>query len=274
MAANSWDNNRGGAKKIDLSQHIFGGTIGGPIVRNKMFFFGDYQGFLRDRPGEQVVSVAPGGLAAGRLLGRRRDHPRSADRAAVPRQQNPCRAGSARSRGRCLPTSSSIRCRRCPAASNNLVARLFGHAEGVPGRRQGRLRTSRRNDRMFGRVSYQNFKSEPERAPLESQLIGTNDSPFLGLAFNWTRTVSASTLNELLVGYTQGQVRDESRPTGPESATPTRRIGIPGGQPIPGLSNFDICGRGIRRALASRSSTTSRPIRSRRSSRSSRAGIS
>ena len=30
-------------KKSELSQHIFGGTIGGPIVRNKLFFFGDYQ---------------------------------------------------------------------------------------------------------------------------------------------------------------------------------------------------------------------------------------
>ena len=44
---------------------------------------------------------------------------------------------------------------------------------------------------MFGRFSYQNYKSEPERAPLESNLIATNDSPFLGLAFNWTRTLSA-----------------------------------------------------------------------------------
>ena len=59
MAANSWDNNRGGAEKLDLSQHIFGFTLGGPFMRNKLFFFGDYQSFIRDRPGEQVVSVAP-----------------------------------------------------------------------------------------------------------------------------------------------------------------------------------------------------------------------
>ena len=46
------------------------------------------------------------------------------------------------------------------------------------------------NDRMFGRFSYQKYKSEPERAPLESNLITLNDSPFMGLAFNWTRTLS------------------------------------------------------------------------------------
>jgi hypothetical protein len=61
MAANSWDNNRvvPGAKKADLSQHIFGATLGGPLIKNKLFFFGDFQGFVRDRPGELVRSVAP-----------------------------------------------------------------------------------------------------------------------------------------------------------------------------------------------------------------------
>jgi hypothetical protein len=59
MAANSWDNNRVTAKKPELSQHIFGATLGGPIARNEIFFFGDYQGFLRDRPGELPRTVAP-----------------------------------------------------------------------------------------------------------------------------------------------------------------------------------------------------------------------
>ena len=65
LAANSWDNNRGHAAKADLSQNIFGATIGGPIVQNKLFFFGDYQGFLVDQPGQQVVSVAPAAWRQG-----------------------------------------------------------------------------------------------------------------------------------------------------------------------------------------------------------------
>src|SRR5262249_27525483 len=61
MAANSWENNRvtPAAKKAELSQNIFGVTLGGPIVKNKIFFFGDYQGFIRNRPGELVATVAP-----------------------------------------------------------------------------------------------------------------------------------------------------------------------------------------------------------------------
>src|SRR3990170_1098774 len=47
MAANSWENNRAKAAKAELSQHIFGATIGGPILKNKLFFFGDFQTFRR-----------------------------------------------------------------------------------------------------------------------------------------------------------------------------------------------------------------------------------
>src|SRR5206468_1513043 len=67
LAANSFFNNKAGAKKAELSQHIFGGTLGGPIVKNKIFFFGDYQGFVRNVPSELVRSVAPENWRRGAL---------------------------------------------------------------------------------------------------------------------------------------------------------------------------------------------------------------
>src|SRR5437870_2209734 len=42
--ATSWSFNRSAADKPDRTQQIFGGTVGGPIVRDRIFFFGDYQG--------------------------------------------------------------------------------------------------------------------------------------------------------------------------------------------------------------------------------------
>ncbi|MDP9162199.1 MAG: carboxypeptidase-like regulatory domain-containing protein, partial [Acidobacteriota bacterium] len=47
LAANSWLNNFTGLPKQDLAWHQFGGTLGGPLVRNKLFYFGDYEGFHR-----------------------------------------------------------------------------------------------------------------------------------------------------------------------------------------------------------------------------------
>jgi hypothetical protein len=56
-AANFFSNKSGAAKPFRL-RNQFGGTIGGPIVSNKTFFFGDYEG-LRDRAGVVRLSSVP-----------------------------------------------------------------------------------------------------------------------------------------------------------------------------------------------------------------------
>src|SRR5436309_916160 len=67
--ANTWDNNRSNAPKAQRTQHIFGGTIGGPIKKDKWFLFGDYQGTRFDAPGSETVSVAPAEWRSGDLSG-------------------------------------------------------------------------------------------------------------------------------------------------------------------------------------------------------------
>jgi Carboxypeptidase regulatory-like domain len=43
LNANRWENNRSGLAKNKFGQNIFGGTLGGPIVREHTFFFVSYQ---------------------------------------------------------------------------------------------------------------------------------------------------------------------------------------------------------------------------------------
>jgi hypothetical protein len=50
--------NRSGAKKPVFKQNQFGGTVGGPILRNRAFFFFSYQG-TRRRIGQTFISTVP-----------------------------------------------------------------------------------------------------------------------------------------------------------------------------------------------------------------------
>ena len=56
--ANNYFNNRAGRPKPDFSQHQFGGTSGGPIVKDKTFYFFDYQGY-RVQQGATYLSTVP-----------------------------------------------------------------------------------------------------------------------------------------------------------------------------------------------------------------------
>ena len=58
LNANSLSNNAFGIKKSSLSHNIYGGTVGGPIMRNKLFYFGSWEG-LRDRRGRNTSYGVP-----------------------------------------------------------------------------------------------------------------------------------------------------------------------------------------------------------------------
>jgi hypothetical protein len=58
LDANDFFANRAGIPKPESRQHLFGASLGGPIVRNRMFFFGAYEG-LRLRQPQTVEMVVP-----------------------------------------------------------------------------------------------------------------------------------------------------------------------------------------------------------------------
>lgn len=57
-AANSFFNNASGIEKPKLNRNIFGGSLGGPIRRDRFFFFADYEG-RRDRSESTETRIVP-----------------------------------------------------------------------------------------------------------------------------------------------------------------------------------------------------------------------
>ena len=58
LDANLWINNTSDMPRGGFSQNQFGGTIGGPVVKDKLFFFGDLERFT-SREATTVTSTAP-----------------------------------------------------------------------------------------------------------------------------------------------------------------------------------------------------------------------
>ena len=70
LNANAWANNWQGVPRTALRWNQFGGTAGGPILRDKLFFFADYQGLRKHTPSSVYSgTVAPAAWRTGDLSG-------------------------------------------------------------------------------------------------------------------------------------------------------------------------------------------------------------
>src|SRR5437667_246583 len=67
LDANGFFNNRNKAARAPIRRNIFGGTLGGPVIKNKAFFFVDYEGTEQRTSGASTASVAPTAWRTGDL---------------------------------------------------------------------------------------------------------------------------------------------------------------------------------------------------------------
>src|SRR6266478_1901398 len=58
LNANDFFANRGGVKRPPFTQNQFGANVGGPVLKNKLFFFSSYEGF-RQRKGSILTTWVP-----------------------------------------------------------------------------------------------------------------------------------------------------------------------------------------------------------------------
>jgi hypothetical protein len=235
--ANTWDNNRSNAPKAERTQHIFGGTLGGPLVPSKLFAFGDYQGTRFEAPGSETASVAPEEWRRGDLTSAGTTIRDPLTGQPFPGNQIP--AGRISPIARAILSNTSLY--PLPNRSvGGVVGNYVGDALTTTRAHQGDVRidwNAAANDKIFGRLSIAEYTSKNNLRPFPLLLGLARDAPFRNVAFNWNRVFSPALINEVLVGFNQIAVVTNTLDwAGIGNAN--ANFGIAGGQPIPGLSSI------------------------------------
>ncbi len=203
MDANSWANNRSHAAKPERTQHIYGATLGGPIVKNKLFIFGNYQGTRFDAPGSETISVAPEAWRRGDLssvTATIKDPVTGAVFAGQPDSDEPhqpdCRRAAQQHEP--VPAAEPDSHRR----HRQLRRRDADDEPCQPGRFQDRL--EHLDQRQGVRpVFVRRVPGEDQQRAMPLLLGSQTDAPFRNVAVNWNRVMSQSLVNEVLVGFNQ-----------------------------------------------------------------------
>ena len=228
LNANSWANKHTvtPTAKNSFTRNIFGGTIGGPIFRDRLFVFGDYQGGRYHLAGPANATV----LSAKQRLG---DFSELLDRSQM-----------------CLATDSTAQCTArliqlydpttagSPAYANNKIPinnpaaqYLLAHPELYPAPNQAPQRGSPALNNYRGVQKLRNYGDQFDvkmdwRAtqkdnlsirytqgdsgqttinPLPTSFASAPTFPVRGVAINEVHTINSSIVNEFRAGYTRIQ---------------------------------------------------------------------
>ncbi len=235
LNANSWFNNHHDLAKPKLRWNMFGGTVGGPIKKNKLFFFFDYQGQRFDHPASpstfnvfsakertgdfselcQTGFTGPGGTCAPDAAGSNLPHLQLYNPCnpgtGVPGV--PCTAAASRTlfAGNIIPLNMID-----PVASALFASPLYPTPPSSAGIQNNAINTAAtpfnshqydikvdynitEKDRLYARYSHA-YQSNPTTNSFALFGIGYSQAPITNDVVNWTHVFKPSLLNEFRFG--------------------------------------------------------------------------
>jgi hypothetical protein len=251
LAAKSWNANTNGLRKDDLKWNQAGATLGGPIMKNKLFYFGSYEGFHRDFS-QSGVGAVPTDLEHGGVFAMTITDPLTGK--PFPNNTIP--------KDRWDPLAAKILDAYAAAnrpgrvTSSGLVADNYAYqAPGIENTHKIDLRSdfvADANSRFF--VRYSLLQQRINRDEILTGIVEANSNQ--GEQFNrnhsvgasWNRVIGSRMVNELRLGYTNtdalfahatanGMKADEFGFTGLTPAQLTT-----GGIPLINLPNYTSVG--------------------------------
>jgi Carboxypeptidase regulatory-like domain len=238
LNANDWSRNFTGAKRQALRWNNFGGTFGGPIKKDKLFFFVDYQGQRLGTPTSvSAASLLTAQERAGdfsQLL-----NPSLTNKSAI-QLYNPYAIGPNGQRvpfaGNVIPANllspaavNIVRSQYYPAANNNLLINnyLYSTQSAINGD-QGDAKVDWNisdKDRMFGRYSRSMIDNPTTNSlPLSYNSFATY--PTHNGVLDWTRTVNPTFVNDARIGVNYVLVNNGAATNNLNNFAQT--VGIPG----------------------------------------------
>jgi hypothetical protein len=223
LNAAQWSQNIAKPANVDnkgkIRWNMFGGTVGGPIKKDKLFFFGDYQGerFItpasfeyvtvftaRERAGDfgELCSAfdSTGKCTSGVQLYNPYQVDASGNRAFIPNNNLPAAGLTidpvaeklfSNTSLYPLPTSSGLRLNQGDSRGTRTIGDQFDVKIDA---------NLTEKDRIFGRFSY-GRQEIPGTNSFPLYFGSFSHTPTRNLALDWTRTISPSLVNEVRVGY-------------------------------------------------------------------------
>jgi hypothetical protein len=264
LNANQWENkinpNSAAIPRAPVRWNMFGGTLGGPVFKNKLFFFVDYQGQRFDHPPAgsfiSVFTPAEQGGNFGALL-----------TASTPIQlYNPCQGTTGQNGTACvaattrqifpgniIPASMISPVAAALFASslypktinNNLTGNALEESSTAFNSDQGDVRVDYRissKDQVSGRFT-RAFQIDPST---NSQLLfgnGEVTAPIWSTVGDWTRSISNSLVNDARFGWNHITLNTGTT-WSPKVGAFGQTIGIPNSNPagLIGLLGLDFGG--------------------------------
>jgi Carboxypeptidase regulatory-like domain len=256
LNANSWSNNNQGIPTNPFSQSQFGGTLGGPIVRNKLFFFVDYLGSRYHTGGIQGASVMTEAMRNGdfsvllnsanpiQLYDPLNNFAPYANNQNVPIVNPVAKFLFANNKYYPLPNANP---------TDGIVKNNYqGPSKNYKVNNQGDIKVEydlRASDKITGFYSM-STASDATTNPLLISFPGANIYPTWLFGGNWVHTFSPSMINSARAGFTRTKwtIGVPQDPTGAFGNTGNSKVGIE--FPNQAYSGFTNQGIGVGSSLS------------------------
>ena len=240
LNADSWANKHFGTinPTTPFNRSIFGGTLGGPIKKDKLFFFIDYQGARQHTSTVTNLTVPTADMRNGLVAITNPDKSVTVKKFAI---INPV-ARYLLAHPELYPAPNTAGSGSALFPVNNYT----GIEKQFVTNNQGDAKVdwqARSNDLISGRFSIGREYDGNTTLSIPTEIPVNNDNPYTGFIVNWTHTFSPNVVSEARAGVGRTRyIASIVDLSGHWGLTGNQQLGIPGTQGTVGISGFNFSG--------------------------------